>query len=1429
MNDVWSILKIEPTDDKKAIRKAYAAQSKLHHPEEEPEYFATLNQAYKAALDYAAGAEKTADSTGKSASDRMVSDRISSDRMDSDRTSSGEGSAAFVPFEPGRKGEREENAAFAPFEPDGKEKRKENAAFDPFEPGRKGEREENAAFAPLEPGGTEEKKENAAFVSFESGGKTGKEGKETLQEKEHEKTEDGNGGHASNNEISLLERLDQASQQAIKQSMETGALREFIVLFENPKQAKQADTWKRFFLSESFLGEQFSEEFAKGLLFYLSEQTLCPRDNLPMYFLQELAIAYAFIPHFAGEEYFEGLKYPKEWYKVSVENTFPARRYAAEIFNMQGRECDLKSMTNHILRQPGNKVRHNAFSDYLTMKEMSRDGRLTDGEKEVWQHVVGACQPYYLYERNGKNAGGADYESRSESVVKLYVQWLKDEQLPREVLLFFYKKLAFKELERSSTRGLYSALKAQVLIQCPQAEEILFGEDGKEQQIVKLYKTYASIINANQTNYDKFIYEETPEIRDRARAFFAMPEWERLKGDKELFERIYGTSKRIVMPKTVTEILVSHLTEGDFPEPERTELIESLLRSLSTERMCRELDYRYEITLGSTQPGDIGDSPDFWQYFLMRGFGFRHAKVRGNWEEDFIYVMDGQCYLPAYINYIYAPSRAWQRQFTGFDQEKEEIREPVSIVCPMPGGGSLRVEFHYHYCLYFVKGSAGEMPVTAPVLAFWQLQEYAEGLKMPEEFFFLLAVTAIEASDRNAARRLIETWLRRIPLHPFLVPTVARMLAADNDRIPGAVPYSGEMRCREQRIVSGDGEHNSTFEKTKYRTFSDAEMAENEIGENKTAENKTVENGITENKTAENETTERETAENEAAEKETTEKETAEIEAIERETANRKATENRAEGKVEAVLYSEQERFCFRAVVSEERFSIWRQMDYGWQDIIFRSSDLGWRKWQEDTWKGYGFSGEMQKLAEGNAYEYKACESNIPADGVLKNIAQENDITIENTLKTNYPKSVILSGNASESNILTVRGSYGQFSEDSTDTPQGRIAAALNILHSLRQPRPRLRASFSLEGMDMAQKAAKILEAMDFAQNWEGFCVLRYGPKKERRHDRVFYGARAPFGFDLKFQSPVYVRSRDYLMSSSNTKIKEPKALAGRFGWGFKYAPRSDYGPMYVYRGESGTFYAYGSIRMHRADSLELLLADFFRTEWEGMTEVEAYEGCLTVSRLDHRLEYCYTEEDMNRSMQNPEDTPADKFTLFGGYGMWKEFVRWMDELLNPGLPSWVNMVVVGIDWEKGGALTFTGFHEEEENAELQEFWEKTDADFEDEAHGDEFGTGEADMDGTGAGGLETDGSGAGESDMKEPDMKESDVNSPDRSETSGSPGGLQNEAYIPQTPLLIWAKGMDRRDRTEFLTNAMQWYADCGRFAEKTGGRNIRILVSGC
>ncbi|MFR7590414.1 MAG: DnaJ domain-containing protein [Longibaculum sp.] len=51
--DIWNILGIEPTSDKKAIKKAYAFKGKDCHPEEHPEAFQELQQAYKKALAYA--------------------------------------------------------------------------------------------------------------------------------------------------------------------------------------------------------------------------------------------------------------------------------------------------------------------------------------------------------------------------------------------------------------------------------------------------------------------------------------------------------------------------------------------------------------------------------------------------------------------------------------------------------------------------------------------------------------------------------------------------------------------------------------------------------------------------------------------------------------------------------------------------------------------------------------------------------------------------------------------------------------------------------------------------------------------------------------------------------------------------------------------------------------------------------------------------------------------------------------------------------------------------------------------------------------------------------------------------------------------------------------------------------------------------------
>lgn len=50
MNKIWEILNIEPTKDKAAIKRAYALLARQYNPEDEPEKYQELHEAYKQAL-----------------------------------------------------------------------------------------------------------------------------------------------------------------------------------------------------------------------------------------------------------------------------------------------------------------------------------------------------------------------------------------------------------------------------------------------------------------------------------------------------------------------------------------------------------------------------------------------------------------------------------------------------------------------------------------------------------------------------------------------------------------------------------------------------------------------------------------------------------------------------------------------------------------------------------------------------------------------------------------------------------------------------------------------------------------------------------------------------------------------------------------------------------------------------------------------------------------------------------------------------------------------------------------------------------------------------------------------------------------------------------------------------------------------------------
>ena len=60
MGDHWAVLGIEPTEDVSAIKRAYAEKTKICHPEENPEGFLQLRQAYQAALAWAERGKKPA-------------------------------------------------------------------------------------------------------------------------------------------------------------------------------------------------------------------------------------------------------------------------------------------------------------------------------------------------------------------------------------------------------------------------------------------------------------------------------------------------------------------------------------------------------------------------------------------------------------------------------------------------------------------------------------------------------------------------------------------------------------------------------------------------------------------------------------------------------------------------------------------------------------------------------------------------------------------------------------------------------------------------------------------------------------------------------------------------------------------------------------------------------------------------------------------------------------------------------------------------------------------------------------------------------------------------------------------------------------------------------------------------------------------------
>ncbi|MCI9592878.1 MAG: J domain-containing protein [Lachnospiraceae bacterium] len=1036
---IWELLEIEPTYDKQKIRKAYAQQAKIYHLEEAPQAFAELNRAYQQALQYAKAIE-----------------------------GSGAGQAE-------KSGNLDKEIEI-------------------------------------------EQPEKEVFFHPE------------IKQPEN----------------SLLEKLAQAEQKAIEQSRKKGALGRLIGLLEDEKNAKKAEVWRDYFLSEDFLNEQFDDKFGRGLVQFLEEKYFNLQDtglqdiglqeielneielqnikiqSLPRPFVIELAVAYGLHPDSFGEVNVEGSFYNRViagnlWKICSNFWEFPRENIGNEELNpkdfrvqdspelMEKLMRSRISGSGRILMRAENLVRLRSFSDYLTLRSMNQMGFLTDKEKEVWERIVDSGKINHLYEKNGRKA--VYPETRSTTLLLLYAYWINTDDVPDCIYRYMYREYDLKNLDHSSRKATYLPLKTAILRRRPNIEYELFDKDSIEQMIRKWYQELMQIVSDYHSCYDRREYGETEEIRSRIEALFQHREWEKICYEPGLFDKMMlQIAPRKVLPKTLVRKLSAFYQE-DYPWPRPDDVYrmqEGLVISAAFHRNLLEMDYRYPWKYKKTELSDIDrNNHDFWEYFLMTGFGCRSFTSVTSWQNTKSYVQNNVWTLPAYMQAVYMPSMGWRKAFVGFDEEENAILSPKSLEFLLPDGRRFRAEFHLHYIVYFID----EEPVIYPAFTFEEWKAMAETCLenarendseicpenhlTKEQCFILLAAATIRDEEEKEAEAIILSWLRLLPLAPATFPVLAKMLAADNAWPP---------------------------------------VPENDVR------------------------------------------------------------------RIQAVFYEEQERFCFKAEVGMRSIKTCRKTHFGWEDLPL-----------------------------------------LPGEGKA---AKALDL-------------------------------------------EGKKKYAVQKLCSLRQPKPVLLASYSLEGMENKEKMRRIIDALKeqeqyrkaakktlpyvpgwpwspqditpavrqfFAQDggWmtESYVLLQMGSRKNPCFTRIFYTKMNIFGFDLSFQSMEFTGDLNVRTRALSQKIREKHLVVGHFGWGKSYEARKSFAPLPFAVGESGLFYAYDFLRLYKAESLEDLMDKLF--DFSEVSRVDSYEGRLSVSRFDHELEYCYTEEDFQNYLDSKTKTLPDVFTKFG-------------------------------------------------------------------------------------------------------------------------------------------------------------------------------------
>ncbi len=307
------------------------------------------------------------------------------------------------------------------------------------------------------------------------------------------------------------------------------------------------------------------------------------------------------------------------------------------------------------------------------------------------------------------------------------------------------------------------------------------------------------------------------------------------------------------------------------------------------------------------------------------------------------------------------------------------------------------------------------------------------------------------------------------------------------------------------------------------------------------------------------------------------------------------------ERKIQAVYYEEQERFCFKAEVFFRGMKLYRQTDFGWEETT---------------------------LLPGEGKKAKALD-----------LEGKKQFAIAKLKQMRQPKPKLV-----EVISLDTGGEEAE--------TLANLEKAIQVIEGLKEQecysRKRTKAYFPGFPWSPDQITDPVKEFFAAYGGWmtEAFVVLHIGQQPKKCFDRIFYSAMNIFGFDLYFHSKEHSGSLQFRESELARKIKEKHLIVGRLGWGEEYEALGGFAPIPFAIGESGCFYAYDGLHLIRKSSFPELVAGCY--DFTEITAMKIYDTRLTVSKLDHKLEYCYTREDFEKWLNRKNPMLEETFTKFG-------------------------------------------------------------------------------------------------------------------------------------------------------------------------------------